>query len=531
MSKPQQEVTPKSLSLQDILYVVFKHKWKILLCSAAGLAAAAAVYLSSSSIYESQAKLLVRYVVDTSAIDQVDSRSGTGPASESLINSEVEILTSWDLATEVATAVGVDRLVPARTGLDGRLGRTQSPPTLANAAQTIRSGLSVSSLRGTNIIVVSFKSYDPELSTQVLKELVTRYFTKHLEVHRSAEAFNFVSQQSDEVSARLGETEKQLKSLKEAAGIISLDETTKSIGAEITKTRDALKAAQTERAEKHAILQELEKPLPGQEQKPKETESVVSNEVVQQYQQIVSRLATLRQADLELVTKYKAKIDQPAILDEVERTRVIRQPSSQTHPGSEKGASTANLSRRAFIGAERDQAHALARERYRLQNDTGFNYQGGKKDFDTLVKEAEQDIIKQKLNSSLVLKASDDELLRFNQLQKLNEVQIENLEKQRKELEVKYPGLAAILPGKSTEQFQTDISAERTRKAGIAAEWARFAGIDARIATLQSNLKDLLKQSDRLSDFAPRIEELERNREIEATNYKYLPGQSRESTR
>ena len=521
MSQSKPATPPPSLSLQDLLYVVFKHKWKILLCSAAGVAAAAAVYLSASPVYESQAKLLVRYVVDTSAIDQVDSRSGTGPASENIINSEVEILTSWDLATEVAQAVGVDRFVPARTGLDDWLGRTQSPPTLANAARTIRSGLSVSSLSKTNIIVVSFKSYNPELTTQVLKELLTRYFTKHLEVHRSAEAFNFVSQQSDEVRARLGETEKQLKSLKEAAGIISLEETSKSVGAEIAKTRDALKAAQTERAEKHAILQELEKPLPGQEQKPKETERAVSNEVLQQYQQIVSRLATLRQADLELVTKYAAKIDQPAILDEVERTREMRQPSTQTYPRTEKGASTAILSRR-FIGAERDQAQALARERYRLQNATGFSYQAGKKDFDTLVKEAEQDIIKQKLKSSLVLKASDDELIRFNQLQKLNELQIENLEKQRKELEVKYPGLAAILPGKSTEQFQTDISAESTRQAGIAADRAQFAGIDARIATLQSHLDDLLKQSNRLSDFAPRIEELERTREIEANNYKYF---------
>ena len=44
-------------------------------------------------------------------------------------------------------------------------------------------------------------------------------------------------------------------------------------------------------------------------------------------------------------------------------------------------------------------AHALARERYRHQNDSGFSYQAGKKNFDTLVKEAGQDIIQQKINN------------------------------------------------------------------------------------------------------------------------------------
>ena len=48
----------------------------------------------------------------------------------------------------------------------------------------------------------------------MLRELISVYFTKHLEVHRSADAFNFVAQQSDEVRARLNQTEEELKQLK-----------------------------------------------------------------------------------------------------------------------------------------------------------------------------------------------------------------------------------------------------------------------------------------------------------------------------
>ena len=140
----------------------------------------------------------MRYVVDTSAIDQVESRATIGSSSENLINSEVEILTSWDLAMQVAKAVGPARLLP----------KSEDATDIAKAARNIRLEMMVTALKGTNIIMVSYKNTDPELATLVLKELISRYFTKHLDVHRSADAFNFVAQQSDEVRARLNQTER-----------------------------------------------------------------------------------------------------------------------------------------------------------------------------------------------------------------------------------------------------------------------------------------------------------------------------------
>ena len=113
--------------------------------------------------------------------------------------------------------------------------------------------------------MVSYRNRDPELATLVLKELLARYFTKHLEIHRSADAFNFVSQQSDEVRARLSQTEEELDRLKDKAGITSLKESTTILNADLAKTRDAVQAAETERAEQLAIIQELEKSVSPQD--------------------------------------------------------------------------------------------------------------------------------------------------------------------------------------------------------------------------------------------------------------------------
>ncbi len=83
-----------ALNLHEILFILFRHKWKILLCAAAGMLAAAAVYFLLPPAYESEAKLFVRYVVDKSAIDGLDSQIKTpNPQTDTLINSEVEILT------------------------------------------------------------------------------------------------------------------------------------------------------------------------------------------------------------------------------------------------------------------------------------------------------------------------------------------------------------------------------------------------------------------------------------------------------
>src|ERR1700722_13252091 len=101
------------MNLNDILFMLFRHKLKIIICAAIGILAAAGIYFLFPFQYESQAKLFVRYVVDRSAVDG-DSQNKTtlDSPSESAIGSEVEILTSSDLAMEIANKIGPGVLLP-----------------------------------------------------------------------------------------------------------------------------------------------------------------------------------------------------------------------------------------------------------------------------------------------------------------------------------------------------------------------------------------------------------------------------------
>ena len=83
-----------------------------MICAAVGIIAAAAVYFLAPPSYESQAKLLVRYVLERSGIDPVEAEKAGAVANteaDRVIGAEIEILTGRDLAAQVAQAIGPQR--------------------------------------------------------------------------------------------------------------------------------------------------------------------------------------------------------------------------------------------------------------------------------------------------------------------------------------------------------------------------------------------------------------------------------------
>jgi uncharacterized protein involved in exopolysaccharide biosynthesis/Mrp family chromosome partitioning ATPase len=332
-----------SVNKNDILFALFKHKKKILRGTIAGLVAAVAVYFFYPALYESDAKLLVRYLVERGTVDSMSSTKnpdGFAATTDTVIDAEVQILSSWDLAVQAAEAVGPKRL---------------GARTKEGAASTIASGLTLTTHKNSNIISASYRSRDPGLTTLVLSELVNRYFTKHLEVHRSAGAFDFVSQQTDQVRARLHQTEDALKDIKGKVGILSLTDATTALSSEAAKTSDQLDLAEADLVEQQARIRQMGGSVPAASVAPRNSQAPAPAldtatgehgasadgakseksetpskqeapaEVLHQYQAIVSGLPKLQQTQLDLLAKYKPKSRMvkanQAEIDEVEDQR------------------------------------------------------------------------------------------------------------------------------------------------------------------------------------------------------------------
>ena len=227
---------------------------------------------------------------------------------------------------ETALEIGPERLAPGLSGSDA----------VNSAALSISKGLVVNARKGSGVIVISFRNSDPKAATAVLVELVSRYFAKHLEVHRSTDAFEFVNQQTEQVRDRLRQTEDALKQMKSKAGIISLPDSTSSLTSQLSKSQTELRAAEAELSEQIARVGELEKWIDGSTTgnsatslskdprrnprseggrgaidptdqillSPLAGKSEPSSSEMQRYRAMVERLAILRQSELELLSKY-----------------------------------------------------------------------------------------------------------------------------------------------------------------------------------------------------------------------------------
>ncbi len=307
MQKSVQQGSKDGFGIQDVLYILFKHKWKIVFFSILGFAASAAVYANRKPFYQSESTILVEYVLSRTSIDQYQSEmSKSGGPGDQAINTEIEILKSRDVALKVAEVVGVDQLLPEAEGKG----------SVEDAAGKILGFTEVVVVPMNSVLHISYGSPDPKLSVVVLTELIKQYFAKHLEIHRSKAAFEEVAKQTEEVRIRLKKTENDLDQLRTNSGIISLADAVGALSAQSSRTKENLMAAKAELAEQNAKLRALEKqpgppaiggqgPRNGDSEPEKGSKDALPLQIISQYKSGLDVLAILQKRDMELSLKFK----------------------------------------------------------------------------------------------------------------------------------------------------------------------------------------------------------------------------------
>src|SRR5205823_12459516 len=85
---PEHRTEPEhsNLNLNNILFAIFKWKRTIIGFTLFGILAAAAVYFFYPAVYESDERLLVRYVLERSGYDAVDAFEGQGTGNGSALS-------------------------------------------------------------------------------------------------------------------------------------------------------------------------------------------------------------------------------------------------------------------------------------------------------------------------------------------------------------------------------------------------------------------------------------------------------------
>ncbi len=240
-------------SSRDVLYVLFKHKTKIIFFFLAVMGIIGITTLLTPKIYQSEAKLFIKLGRETMSQNSDASgghRISVSQSLESQINSEIEILKSKEVALKVVDNIGVDsfqenapQYKPRSSPVVVKLRQifkfikaipeiiitnflTHSDPYESitatekkeKAASQISNNLQVQIIGDSNVIKLSFESQSPRLSKDVLDQLIALYLEMHMKLLGTPESFEFFKKESIKFRMDLEATEKKIQELKNEIG-------------------------------------------------------------------------------------------------------------------------------------------------------------------------------------------------------------------------------------------------------------------------------------------------------------------------
>lgn len=240
------------MKLGDIYYILFRHKWKIIVLSMLGFMAAGVILLVKKPLYGSEAEMLVKYVVNSRPKALVGDIQNTDPRGDNILNSEVRILTSYDLASNVVSALGPE-MTKRILGKDAVGDGDDS----IRAAKLIRRNIDVEPIKHTDVLKISFEHADREVVQPVLMQLISNYLELHAEIHNKLGISDVVlNRQLINLSNQLYETEEALRDAKAKTGAVSPENAKASLASQIDEKRREISSAEADLAQQQAALKE-----------------------------------------------------------------------------------------------------------------------------------------------------------------------------------------------------------------------------------------------------------------------------------
>lgn len=281
----------------DVYFVIFRHKLKIISIAAAGVVAAAAFYLLNPPLYQSDAKLFISYITDTrpvSAPADNSTMTATGGRDGGVINTEIQILTSYDLAKQVAATIGPEKILAKMGG--GK--------DLFAAAAVVKNGLMVGGAPNSSVIDIIFQHPDPAIVQPVLNEIIADYRSKHSEIHGSIGQDDIAAEEMTQLRTQIAKTEQDLMVAKTNAGIISLEDAQRSVTEQIAKIRGQLLDAELDLETRRAMAG---KPATAPSGNKPATSAVAVGEIpaeqIDDYTRVCTRLAVLQRKNAEFMAQ------------------------------------------------------------------------------------------------------------------------------------------------------------------------------------------------------------------------------------
>lgn len=283
-----QQPTAQPVAMRDVASVIHRRKRALSITFFSVIGAALLLAFLLPNKYESSAELLVERARADAVISPeqtVGSQMPPTEVSDADLASELELLQTNDILHKVVIE-------------NGLAGPNPSPVDIDKAAEKLDAQLKIDPIKKSNIIGVSYKSKNAQLSANVLTSLIALYMDKHLSVHRSNHEYQFFDQQAQLYKKQLAAVEKQISDAQFVAPMLTRDQMVgKRADLKASATQTDADIAETER--RIASLKALEKDTPQRMVTEKKT-----SDNPQLMQILKGTLLTLQLERDQLVAKY-----------------------------------------------------------------------------------------------------------------------------------------------------------------------------------------------------------------------------------
>ncbi len=331
------------MSLGDVYFILFRQKWLILAFSMAGIVGAVLLlFVVRPPQYQSDALLSIRYVVEGKSSYPPGDQANTRPLDEqsvSIIHTEIATLNSQDLAKQVVQAMTPEKIL-AKTGGGADFDR---------AVQEVSGGISVEPIPESSVIHITYQNQDVALVQPVLNEIIVAYLAKHVELHQGMGASNvFLTNEVVRLQNRLAQTYAELRKIKNAAGVVSIDDTPKAYAEQISEIRQNIFNSEAELAERQAVVEQIMKASGTQAGTTNVvTATEVPAEQLNKYNGICATLTYLEGKERDYLTQQGFTVENVLVKQNhglIEQNQAIKTSLEQEYPALvARGVSAASL--------------------------------------------------------------------------------------------------------------------------------------------------------------------------------------------
>ncbi len=298
-----------SMSVRDLLHVVFKRKGVIVLFLFVAVCTVAVGSFREKRTYVATAQILVK-IGRENMYDASLGGENARPVITFDLTAEVGILESRVLAERVVKALGPAVIYPDPL----------SSPSLDEAAEWLKGSIWVEPVEDSNIIIVGFEHENAQMAARVVNTVVEMYLERHLEIHKSPTSHEFLREQSQIVDKRMKQAENKLEAFKNEHDLTALEDEQSLLLGQEANLRAELNQTLSQQAEIESRFQQFRDQLAATHDTVHLDDRTVSD--------LRARLVDLELQEHDLLTKYS---DQSRLVqrlrDEIElvRRKLVKQ--------------------------------------------------------------------------------------------------------------------------------------------------------------------------------------------------------------